>query len=164
MGDNLLKKSLAVGIILIFVLPSLIPVVSANNPQINTDDYWGFILKAEIDSVIYTWNNDSFWSVTIEFNYFVMGIGRHDIFCEFEYEVHVLDENTSQPELYTGNVTFNDSIYLFQPTKQPMIKLKASGYQGLEPFSYYLEGNWTGRLYVDEELIDQIEIYWEWEP
>ena len=159
----MIKKALAVGIVLLFMVSSFIPMVTATTMSKSCEFYWGPILDAKLDVVIYGQDNGSFWSVVHEIVYFVKGIGRHDIYWEVEYEIYVLDMNTSQPMLISGKVSGNDTLYFFQPNKDPMWKFKASGDTYIGPHDYFLECTLNGTLIIDDKVWSDFSYHWEWE-
>ena len=151
-----MKKSL----ILFFIFLLLMPLTIAEKEQIKEveikSDSWGFAFTKLGTNYGELISKGDWWGM-IELEYKVIGIGRHDIHWEVEYEIYTYEEHVPQPQC--GIFQGNDSIYLFDLTQRPIIKPMAKvGYY--YPFFQYDTGHWTARLYVDGELTD--EKYFEW--
>ena len=142
---------------LIFLL--LLPIVTAKYERKevkeevnNTIDYnWGFVFTDFDTNYVEIIEEDGWWGM-IELNYKVIGIGRHDIHWEVEYEIYTYDEHVPQPQI--GVFQGNDSIYLFNLFQRPIIKpIAREGY--MWSFFLYDTGHWTAYLYIDGELTDE---------
>lgn len=155
-----MKKILIFFLIFLLLLPMTIAKEEKELKEEDKDVFksnnWGFTftkLSTNYGELLF---GDT-WFGLIEICYKVIGIGRHDIHWEVEYEIYTYDDHVPQPQI--GVFQENDSIYLFDLTQRPIIKPKVSvGYYW--PFFQYDRGHWTVYLYVDGVLTN--EEYFEW--
>jgi len=123
---------------------------------------WGFILKKDFEvlyaEVVQNISGTVWWWGCPAIEYRIIGIGRHFIHYECNYTVYTYDDHVRQPQI--GMFQGNDSIYLFNMEMRPVIKLRAVN-SGLMAFFLFKNGTWTGRLFIDDELVDEQTIVYE---
>ncbi len=161
----MLKKLLSVTVIFFLISLTCIPVTFANKSSIKNDFSWGFILdiKTYMHSDSFYDNLNDSWGVAFDFVYFILGIGRHDFNIEFSYNMTILDKDTNKTMQVIDVISFNDELYLFQPSKDPMIKIKATDHKQTDIFLYLLEVYCTVTIESNGELIYMNDFYYNWE-
>lgn len=113
-------------------------------------------VKASFDvsyqETIFTIDDKTAWWGGPIIDYTVSGIGRHSIYWELNYSIYTLSTRMPQPQ--NGTFQGNDSIYLFNLHQKPLTKHKATFYMFF-PFFFYDRGIFTGKLYIDDNLVAQ---------
>lgn len=157
-----MKKILTLFLIFLLILPIVMAKEERKESKEEVKEEskssnWGFIFFTRFKTNYGELAHEYTWWGLIDLGYTIVGIGRHDIHWEIEYEIYTYDEHGPQPR--TGIFQGNDSIYLFDLTQQPIFKPMArKGY--FWSFFLYNTGHWTAYLYIDGELTD--EEYFEW--
>lgn len=158
MGRRAVRTVCCLFIISFFVIPAGAQNIVAS--QVNKTmpvpgGNWGFILKKQLtvtyaelvinqSGVVQWWGSPT---VVID----VFGVGRHSIRYDCNYTVYTFDvEHMPQPQV--GFIEMNTTIYLFNLSMRPIIKLHAEEWL-IIPFFLFRNGSWTGRLFIDDVLV-----------
>jgi hypothetical protein len=158
--NSLVKKAVVLSIVSMFIIVTFAGNVSAitkSKTPIPANTPWGFILKKEFtvtytELIINQTGVVQWWgSPTVIID--VFGIGRHNIRYDCNYTVYTFDvEHMPQPQI--GTIEGSTTIYLFNLSARPIIKLHAEEWM-MKPFFLFKNGTWTGRLFIDDVLVDE---------
>lgn len=149
-------------IILAIIIFMLISTVNAGGSsgeerELNRSNTWGIVISSNLSvGYIDVGFEPDLWFGGPIIEYKILAIGRHDITIEVEYDVYLRNNSANTSDLIhtTGIYEFNDSMYMFDLSKRPIVKFYVkNGFLSL--FKLFDHGEWWIKLYIDDEVYDE---------
>ena len=169
--NNKIKKIFQIGVI-VFLL--IIPIANASDMSKNSSPatktniqhknvadippfHWGPILYKSVDfypdEYVFVSYLGTYWGYGLDLHYEVIGLGRHHIYFEMEYDLYKVNVwNVSEIIHKSGTHTGRDIIYTWSFLARPHIRLRTNRFYG-PSHDLLINATVTGRFYIDEELI-----------
>lgn len=152
-----MKRICLIGLTLFLIVS---PSISAKTTDIIHNEkplYWGPILYKDINLSHYEYDYNDKWGIVFLFSYDIIALGRHKIQWEIDYDIyaenktkHYNDSRDGWSYMWTFSIFFHPHINI-----RNFLDIELSS-------NLYDYGTVTGRFYIDEELVWNETIFYDY--